>query len=70
MLSKICQNLCSCFSNRLSYNQPNEVITIGKKIIRNRATNVYKGLGANCSTKAPENGLKGKFRVAHGYALF
>ena len=31
MLSKICQNLYSCFSYRLSYNQPNEVIPIGKE---------------------------------------
>ena len=30
MLSKICQNPCSCFSYRLSYNHPNEVIPIGK----------------------------------------
>ena len=30
MLSKIYQNSCSCFSYRLSYNQPNEVISIGK----------------------------------------
>ena len=31
MLSKICQNPCSCFSYRLSYNHPNEVILIGKE---------------------------------------
>ena len=24
----------------------------------------------DCSSKAPEYGLKGEFRVAHGYALF
>ena len=30
MLSNICQNPCSCFGYRLSYNQPNEVIQIGK----------------------------------------
>ena len=30
MLSKNCQNSCSCFGYRLSYNQPNEVILIGK----------------------------------------
>ena len=29
MLSKICQNLCSCFGYRLSYNQQNEVTPIG-----------------------------------------
>ena len=30
-MSKICQNPCSCFGYRLSYNQPNEVILIGKE---------------------------------------
>ena len=30
MLSKFCQNSCSCFGYRLSYNHPNEVILIGK----------------------------------------
>ena len=30
-MSKICQNPCSCFSYRLSYNQLNEVIIIGKE---------------------------------------
>ena len=30
MLSKICQNPCSCFDYRLSYNHPNEMIPIGK----------------------------------------
>ena len=31
MLSKFCQNSCSCFGYRLGYNQPNEVIIIGKE---------------------------------------
>ena len=31
MLSKICQNPCSYFGYRLSYNHPNEVIPIGKE---------------------------------------
>ena len=31
MLSKFCQDPCSCFRYRLSYNQPNEVIPIGKE---------------------------------------
>ena len=31
MLSKICQNPCSCFGYRLSYNNPNEVIKIVKE---------------------------------------
>ena len=31
MLSKICQNLCSCFGYKLSYNHPNEVILIVKE---------------------------------------
>ena len=31
MLSKNCQNPCSCFGYRLSYNHPNEVILIGKE---------------------------------------
>ena len=31
MLSKICQNPCSCFGYRVSYNHPNEVILIGKE---------------------------------------
>ena len=31
MLSKFCQNPCSCFGYRLSYNHPNEVILIGKE---------------------------------------
>ena len=31
MLSKIYQNLCSCFGYRLSYNHPNEMILIGKE---------------------------------------
>ena len=31
MLSKICQNLYSCFGYRLGYNHPNEVILIGKE---------------------------------------
>ena len=31
MLSKICQNPCSCFGYRLSYNHPNEVILIVKE---------------------------------------
>ena len=30
-LSKICQNPCSCFEYRLSYNHPNEVILIVKE---------------------------------------
>ena len=30
-LSKFCQNPCSCFGYRLSYNNPNEVILIGKQ---------------------------------------
>ena len=30
MLSKFCQDPCSCFSYRLSYNHPYEVIQIGK----------------------------------------
>ena len=30
LLSKICQNPCSYFSYRLSYNRPNEVIPILK----------------------------------------
>ena len=29
-----------------------------------------KGPGEYCSSKAPEYGLKGKFQVANGYALF
>ena len=28
---KCCQNPCSCFGYKLSYNQPNEVILIGKE---------------------------------------
>ena len=31
MLSKIYQNLCSCFGYKLSYNNPNEVIPIVKE---------------------------------------
>ena len=31
MLSKFCQNLCSCFGYKLSYNHQNEVIQIGKE---------------------------------------
>ena len=31
MMSKNCQNPCSYFSYRLSYNQPNEVLLIGKE---------------------------------------
>ena len=31
MLSKFCQNPCSCCGYRLSYNHPNEVIPIGKE---------------------------------------
>ena len=31
MLSKFCQDPCSCFGYRLSYNHPNEVILIGKE---------------------------------------
>ena len=31
MLSKFCQNPCSCFGYRLSYNHPNEVILIRKE---------------------------------------
>ena len=31
MLSKFCQDPCSCFGYRLSYNHPNEVIQIGKE---------------------------------------
>ena len=30
MRLKICQNPCSCFSYRLSYNKANKVIKIGK----------------------------------------
>ena len=30
MLSKFCQDPCSCFGYRLSYYYPNEVILIGK----------------------------------------
>ena len=30
MLSKFCQDPCSCFGYRLSYNYPNEVIKIDK----------------------------------------
>ena len=32
MLSKFCQNPCSCCGYRLSYNLPNEVIPIGKEL--------------------------------------
>ena len=49
MLSKICQNLCSCFGYRLSYNHLNEVIPIGKEPRE------------NCNSKVPEYGLKGEF---------
>ena len=31
MLSKFCQDPCSCFGYRLSYNHPNEVVPIGKE---------------------------------------
>ena len=31
MLSKTCQNPCSCFAYRLSYNHLNELIPIGKE---------------------------------------
>ena len=31
MLSKFCQDPCSCFDYILSYNHPNEVISIGKE---------------------------------------
>ena len=31
MLLKFCQDPCSCFDYRLSYNHPNEVILIGKE---------------------------------------
>ena len=31
MLSKFCQDPCSCFGYRLSYNHPNEVILICKE---------------------------------------
>ena len=31
MLSKFCQNPCSCFGYRLNYNHSNEVILIGKE---------------------------------------
>ena len=31
MLSKFCQDPCSCFDYRLSYNYPNKVIIIGKE---------------------------------------
>ena len=31
MLSKFCQDPCSCFAYRLSYNHPNEVIQIGNE---------------------------------------
>ena len=31
MVSKIYQNLCSCFGYRLSYNHPNEVISFVKE---------------------------------------
>ena len=31
MLSKFCQDPCSCFSYRLSYNHPNKVIPFGKE---------------------------------------
>ena len=31
MLSKICQNPCSCFRYRLIYKNPNEVISIVKE---------------------------------------
>ena len=31
MLSKFCQDPCSCFCYKLSYNHTNEVIQIGKE---------------------------------------
>ena len=31
MLSKFCQNPCSCFGYRLSYDHPNEVIPIAQE---------------------------------------
>ena len=31
MLSNFCKNSCFCFGYRLSYNHPNEVISIGKE---------------------------------------
>ena len=40
LLSIFFQNPYSCFGYRLSYNNPNGVILIGKKNIRARATNL------------------------------
>ena len=49
MLSKFCQNPCSCFGYILSYNHPNEVIPIGKKILDLRLPNTILKMSSGSS---------------------
>ena len=61
MLSKICQNPCSYFGYRLSYNQPNEVIRIGKKPKEIEIQIYGKDQEKIASLRLPKMGLKVSF---------
>ena len=60
MLSKFCQNSCSCFSYRLSYNNPNEVIIIGKEPYEIGIQMYRRDQEQIVALRLP-NGLKGEF---------
>ena len=58
MLSKICQNPCSCFGYRLSYNHPNEVIPIVKEPYEIGIQIDRRAQEQNVALRLPNMGLK------------
>ena len=58
MLSKICQNPCSCFGYILSYNNPNKVIPIGKEPYEIRIQIYRRYQEKIISLRLPNMGLK------------
>ena len=61
LLSKICQNPCSCFGYRLSYNHPNEVIQIGIEPFDLELQIYCRDQSQIIALKLPNMGLKVSF---------
>ena len=61
MLSKICQNPCSFFGYRLSYNQLNEVIPIGKEPLEIEIQMHRRDQEKIAALRLPKMGLKVSF---------
>ena len=58
---KICQNPCSCFGYRLSYNQLNEVIQIGEEPYDIKIQMYRRNQEKITSLRLPKMGLKVSF---------